>query len=108
LTNLLYISSFTWHILYDDKHVFFVIFIKKLHNLFVLLLQLENKALREKEAELNVQCQQIKDENMQLTTKIAELTSNLSDANARLAAKQEDLASCKDCLLVCVISDLEI
>lgn len=71
-------------------------------------MQLENKALQEKVAELHVQCQQIRNENIQLTTKIAELTSNLSEANACLAVKQEDLASCKNCLTVCLNSDLEM
>jgi hypothetical protein len=71
-------------------------------------LQLENKALREKAVELDIRCQQIKDENIQLTTKIAELTSNLSETNACLAAKQEDLASCKNCLMVCLNFDLEM
>jgi hypothetical protein len=69
---------------------------------------LENKVLREKEAELHIQCQQMKDKNIQLTTKIEELTSNLSEVNACLAVKQEDLASCKNCLMVCLTSDLEM
>jgi hypothetical protein len=70
-------------------------------------LQLENKELREKVAELHIQCQQIKDENIQLTAKITELTSNLNETNTCLAVKQEDLASCKNCLVVCLNSDLK-
>jgi chromosome segregation ATPase len=69
-------------------------------------LQLENAILQEKETELHVEYQQLQDKSIALTSKIAELTSNLNEANKCLAAKQEDLTSYMSCLKVCVNSAL--
>lgn len=72
----------------------------------ILLFQLENAILQEKESEIHVEYQQLQDKNIALTSEMAELTSNLNEANGRLAAKQEDLTSCMNCLKVCVNSSL--
>jgi peptidoglycan hydrolase CwlO-like protein len=71
-------------------------------------LQLENIALQEKQTELHAEYQQLQDKNIALASKIAELTSNLNEANGCLAAKQEDLTSCTNCLKVCVMSAVTV
>jgi hypothetical protein len=69
---------------------------------------MENKVLQEKEAKFHVEHQQLQDKIILLTSTIAELTSNLNEAKGCLAAKQEDLASCMNCLTVCVFPTLAV
>jgi hypothetical protein len=52
------------------------------------------------ESEIRIQYQQLHDENTLLKSKVAELTSNLNEANRSLTMKEEDLASCTNCLTV--------
>lgn len=65
------------------------------------MLQLEHNIL---ESEIQTQYQQLQHQHVLLTSKVAELTSALKEANLSLAMKEEDLASCTNCLTVSVNS----
>jgi len=72
-----------------------------LDHLPLFVLQLEHNNL---ETEIQTQYQQLQDKHILLTNKVAELTSALKEANISLTMKEEDLASCTNCLTVGVIS----
>jgi hypothetical protein len=64
-----------------------------------------NDVLKEMELERNIlesetqtQYQQLQDKHILITSKVAELTSALKEANVSLAMKEVDLASCTNCL----------
>ncbi|GFG41028.1 hypothetical protein Cfor_06798 [Coptotermes formosanus] len=57
--------------------------------------QLEHNIL---ESEIQIQYQQLQEKHILLTSKVAELTTALNEANISLAMKEEDLASCTNCL----------
>jgi len=65
------------------------------------VLQLEHNIL---ESEIQTRYQQLQHQHVLLTNKVAELTSALKEANVSLAMKEEDLASCTNCLTVGVSS----
>jgi hypothetical protein len=65
------------------------------------VLQLDHNVL---ESEIRIQYQQLQDKHILLTSKVAELTTALNEANISLAMKEEDLASCTNCLTVGVNS----
>jgi hypothetical protein len=80
----------------NDNHIMWLI----------LLLQLENEFLCKKETGLHMEYQQLLDKNVKLTGTTAELTTKLNEVSGCLAAKQEDLTSCMNCLTVRVNSML--